>query len=62
MITLPAYVRDQLRAIAAHQNLENLDQVTSAAEIAKKIICESLAETEMIDIDECGNHFTQQSE
>jgi len=44
MITLPVQVRDQLRAIAAKKNLENLDQVTSAAEIARDVICMALSE------------------
>lgn len=57
MITLPVQVRDQLRAIAAKKNLENLDQVTSAAEIAKDVICMALSKMINDDID----HSSQQS-
>ncbi len=43
MISLPKEYRDKLRTMAAEQNLKNLDRVTSAATIAKEIICEHLA-------------------
>jgi hypothetical protein len=42
MLSVPKECRDKLREIAARQNLENPDQVTSAATIAKEIICEHL--------------------
>ena len=43
MISLPKEHRDKLRMMAAEQNLKNPDQVTSAATIAKEIICEHLS-------------------
>ena len=43
MISLPKEYRDKLRMMAAEQNLMNPDQVTSAATIAKEIICDHLA-------------------
>jgi len=43
MISLPKGYRDKLRMMAAKQNLINPDQVTSAATIAKEIICEHLS-------------------
>ena len=43
MISLPKEYRDRLRTMAAEQNFRNPDQVTSAATIAKKIICEYLS-------------------
>ncbi|MEW6009660.1 MAG: hypothetical protein AB1629_08525 [Candidatus Omnitrophota bacterium] len=39
MLTVPKEVRDILRTLAAKQNLENPDRVTSAAQIGKEIIC-----------------------
>ena len=43
MISLPKEYRDKLRTMAAEQNLMNPDQVTSAATIAKEIICGHLS-------------------
>ncbi len=43
MISLPKEYRDKLRTMAAEQNFINPDQVTSAATIAKEIICEQLS-------------------
>ena len=43
MISLPKGYRDKLRTMAAEQNFKNPDQVTSAATIAKEIICEHLS-------------------
>ena len=43
MISLPKEYRDKLRTMAAEQNFVNPDQVTSAATIAKEIICEHLS-------------------
>ena len=43
MISLPKEYRDKLRTMAAEQNFINPDQVTSAATIAKEIICEHLS-------------------
>ena len=43
MISLPKEYRDKLRTMAAEQNFNNPDQVTSAATIAKEIICEHLS-------------------
>ncbi len=42
MLSVPKECRDKLREIAARQNLDNPDQVTSAATIAREIICEHL--------------------
>ena len=39
MLSIPKDCRDRLREMAARQNLENPNQVTSASSIAKKIIC-----------------------
>ena len=46
MLSIPKNCRDKLRMMAAEQNLENPDQVTSASTIAKKIICEYLEQVE----------------
>mgnify|MGYP001818163203 CR=1 FL=1 len=43
MISLPKEYRDKLRTMAAEKNFKNPDQVTSAATIAKEIICEHLS-------------------
>jgi hypothetical protein len=43
MISLPKEYRDKLRTMAAEQNFQNPGVVTSAATIAKEIICEHLA-------------------
>ena len=43
MISLPKEIRDRLRKMAAQRNLENPDEVTSAAQIARDIICEHFA-------------------
>jgi hypothetical protein len=42
MLSIPKEYRDKLRKMAAGQNLENPNQVTSASTIAKEIICEHL--------------------
>jgi hypothetical protein len=42
MISLPKEVRDNLRIMAAEQNMKNPDQVTSAATIAKNFILEGI--------------------
>jgi hypothetical protein len=42
MLSVPKECRDKLREIAARQNLENPDRVTSAATIARQIICKHL--------------------
>ena len=39
MLSIPKSFRDKLRVMAAEQNLENPDQVTSASTIAKEIVC-----------------------
>jgi len=44
MLSVPKDCRDKLREIAARHNLENPDQVTSAASIAREIICKHLDE------------------
>ncbi len=38
MLTVPKEIRNQLRELAAQENLKNPDKVTSAAEIGKKIL------------------------
>jgi len=43
MLSIPKNFRNQLRRMAAEQNLKNPDQVTSASTIAKEIICEHLS-------------------
>ena len=43
MISLPKEFRDKLRMMAAEQNFINTDSVTSAATIAKEIICKHLS-------------------
>lgn len=42
MITVPIEVRNKLRIMAAQKNLENPNQVTSAAEIARELLVSSL--------------------
>jgi hypothetical protein len=39
MLSIPKECRDRLREIAARENLNNPDQVTSASTIAREIIC-----------------------
>ena len=39
MLSIPKAYRDQLRKMAAEQNLKNPNQVTSASTLAKEIIC-----------------------
>ncbi|MFC1882831.1 hypothetical protein ACFL2S_15245 [Thermodesulfobacteriota bacterium] len=39
MLSIPKEYRDKLRKLAAGQNLENTNQVTSASTIARKIVC-----------------------
>ena len=41
-ISINKQYRDRLRMIAAEQNLNNPDKVTSASTLAKEIICEHL--------------------
>jgi hypothetical protein len=52
MIGLPKEYRDKLRTMAAKQNFKNPDQVTSAATIAKEIICEHLSMIPSSEIEE----------
>ena len=52
MLSIPKSYRDKLRTMAAEQNLENPDQVTSASTIAKEIICEHIDEIGRIEQDE----------
>ena len=46
MLSIPKECRDKLREIAARQNLENPNQVTSASSIAREIICNFLDGTD----------------
>ena len=39
MLSIPKSFRDKLSIMAAEQNLENPDQVTSASTIAREIVC-----------------------
>jgi hypothetical protein len=48
MLSVPKECRDKLREIAARQNLENPDRVTSAATIAREIICEHLDKIDVV--------------
>ena len=50
MISLPKKYRDKLRTMAAEQNLKDPDQVTSAATIAKEIICKYLKQIDSENI------------
>ena len=52
MLSIPKSFRDKLRTMAAEQNLENPDQVTSASTIAKEIICEYIDKIDCIEQDE----------
>ena len=52
MISLPKEARDKLRIMAAERNMKNPDQVTSAATIAKEIICDFLKMEEQRVFDE----------
>ena len=38
MLSVPEELRDELRRLAAKQNLEHPDKVTSAAEIARNLL------------------------
>ena len=42
MITIPKECRDKLRTMAAKNNLNNLDKVTTASSLAKEIVCKYL--------------------
>ena len=46
MLSIPKAYRDQLRKMAAEQNLQNPDQVTSASTLAKEIILKHLKKIE----------------
>jgi hypothetical protein len=48
-ISITKACRDRLREIAARQNLENPDQVTSASTIAKQIILRNIGQCELGD-------------
>ncbi len=52
MLNIPKSFRDKLRTMAAEQNLENPDKVTSASTIAKEILCEHINEIDRIEQDE----------
>ena len=47
MLSIPKDCRDRLREIAARENLNNPDQVTSASTIAREIICRYLDEVDV---------------
>jgi len=49
VLSIPKECRDKLREIAARQNLENPNQVTSASSIAREIICKFLDEAEAVN-------------
>jgi hypothetical protein len=44
MISLPKEIRDRLRKMAAQRNLNDPNEVTSAAQIGREIICAHFAE------------------
>jgi hypothetical protein len=46
MLSVPIEIRDRLRKIAARQNLERPDQVTSAAQVARELICQFIDKLE----------------
>ena len=46
MLSIPKECRYKHREIAARQNLDNPDQVTSASTIAREIICNHLEQTQ----------------
>ncbi len=46
MLSIPKEARNQLRVMAAEQNLKDPDNVTSASTIAKEIVCDFLANLE----------------
>ena len=39
MLSIPKEYRDKLRTMAARENLDNPDKVTSASQIGREIIC-----------------------
>jgi len=44
MLSIPKTYRDLLRQLAAKRNLEDCDQVSSAASIGRELLCRSLDE------------------
>ena len=50
-ISIDKLYRDQLRTMAAKQNLHDPDQLTSASTIAREIICEHIDQRERIEAD-----------
>ncbi len=48
-VLLPIWQRDRLRKIAAEANMKDTSRVTSAATIARKIICDYLDKQESPD-------------
>jgi hypothetical protein len=49
-ISVAKLYRDKLRIMAAEQNFENPNQITSASTIAREIVCEYLDQIESGDI------------
>jgi hypothetical protein len=64
-LCIPKHCRDKLREIAARQNLENPDQVTSAATIGREILVnhvKQVLDTEllmMVEAESRGNRRNQ---
>jgi hypothetical protein len=50
-ISVSKVYRDQLRTMAAQQNLHDPDQLTSASTIAREIICEHIDGLDCIEAD-----------
>jgi len=48
-ISINKIYRDRLRTMAAQQNLNDPDQLTSASTLARKIICAHIDELERIE-------------
>ena len=46
MITISKECRDKLRTIAAKKNLKNLNEVTTASQVGREIICDFLSTSE----------------
>jgi hypothetical protein len=50
-LSIPKAYRDNLRMMAAKQNLHDPDKRTSASTIAREIICEYIDHIESIEVD-----------
>ena len=50
LLTVPRDIRNKLRIMAAKENLENPDSLTSASTIAKEILCEYLEKIKLSEL------------